>query len=98
MLSVTATTAFGQNLEHMTQAGGMTGVATPLNLADAGANTIEIKLALDADLFPPDFDVAKMAFLERWKGDHCPRYRMERQRTRVYLRFQLMTYEAPRLS
>ena len=72
MLSVTAVTAFGQDLERMAQARGMTGVATPLNLADAGADTIEIKLALDVHLFPPDFDVAKMAFLSDGKEISVP--------------------------
>ncbi len=67
MLAVPALTGSGQDLQRTAQAGGVSGVATPLNLADAKAATIDIRLALDADSFPPDFDVAKVAFLSDGK-------------------------------
>jgi hypothetical protein len=43
MLAGSALMASAQDLQRTAQAGGVTGVATPLNLADAKAGTIDIK-------------------------------------------------------
>ena len=63
LLGAAAVSAFSTGLERMAQAGGVTGVATPINFQDATASTIDFKLALDTHSVPLAFDVAKIAVL-----------------------------------
>jgi len=78
LMVAAAATAFSAGLDLRAQAGGVIGVATPINLGDANAPTIDFKLVLDTHSVPMTFDVAKIALLgdgkqltvtaSRWTG------------------------------
>ncbi len=63
LMVAAAATAFSAGLDQKAQAGGVTGVATPINLADAKAPTVDFKLVLDTHSVPMNFDIAKIALL-----------------------------------
>ncbi|HEY9594690.1 MAG TPA: rhodanese-like domain-containing protein, partial [Spirochaetia bacterium] len=61
--------SLGAGLERKAEAGGVTGVATPTNIDDAAASTIDFKVGLDTHSVPLGFDMRSIAVLSDGSGE-----------------------------